>query len=236
MKSKPIAVVGDFDPSNRSHLATNDAISHSAKALGVPVEYCWLGTDEVSAADPVRQLADFSGLWMAPASPYRSMEGALLAIRTARESRSPLLGTCGGFQHIVLEYARSVLGLADAEHEEIMPHASRLFISRLACSLVGRALIVTLDPGSLVARLYGRLNAEEEYFCNFGVNPDYVNVLRSGALQIVGSDDEGEARVVELAEHPFFIGTLFIPQLRSLGTAAHPLVSGFIKACLSETS
>jgi CTP synthase (UTP-ammonia lyase) len=227
-----LAIVGDFNSNNSSHIATNDAILHSSAALGISVESHWVGTEELAAPDGVSRLRGFDGVWIAPSSPYRSMEGALSAIRTARECRIPLLGTCGGFQHIILEYARNVLGFADAEHEESNPNASRLFISRLACSLVGRSMIVRFQPGSLVAQLYGQTSAQEQYFCNFGVNPAYTEKLRSGPLRIVGSDDEGVARVVELAGHPFFVGTLFIPQLTSTPTVPHPVVSGFLQACL----
>ena len=227
-----LAVVGDFNSSNSSHIATNDAILHSSAALGISVEPRWVGTEELIASGGENRLRGFDGVWIAPSSPYRSMDGALSAIRTARECRIPLLGTCGGFQHIILEYARNVLGFADAEHEESNPNASRLFISRLACSLVGRSMTVRFQPGSLVAQLYGQTSAQEQYLCNFGVNPAYTEKLRSGQLRIVGSDDEGVARVVELAEHPFFVGTLFIPQLASTPTVPHPVVSGFLQACL----
>ena len=80
-----------------------------------------------------------------------------------------------------------------------------------------------------------RTDITEQYYCNFGVNPDYVGTLRSGALQIVGSDDEGEVRVVELAGHPFFVGTLFVPQHRSTPSEPHPLVSAFVEAAGQES-
>jgi CTP synthase (UTP-ammonia lyase) len=162
------------------------------------------------------------------------MEGALTAIQLARGQRIPLLGTCGGFQHIILEYARNMLGFADAEHEESSPQASRRFISRLSCSLVGRTGNITLKPDSLVARTYGRTRIEEQYRCNFGLNPEYVDALCSSALRIVGLDNDGAVRVVELAEHPFFVGTLFVPQHISSPSAPHPLVSGFVKASLGS--
>lgn len=92
-------------------------------------------------------------------------------------------------------------------------------------------MTITLPPGSLVARSYGRTKVPEQYRCNFGVNPEYEDVLRSSALRIVGSDDEGVVRVVELADHPFFVGTLFVPQLTSAQSSPHPLVSGLLKAC-----
>jgi CTP synthase (UTP-ammonia lyase) len=159
------------------------------------------------------------------------MEGALAAIGMARERNIPLLGTCGGFQHIVLEYARNVLGFADAEHEESAPEASRLFISRLACSLVGRTMDITLAPDSTLARIYGRTAIQEEYLCNFGVNPEYIDRLCAGPLKTAASDAEGLVRAVELTSHPFFIGTLFLPQHRSTATTPHPLVSAFLQAC-----
>ncbi len=226
-----IAIIGDFDPNNRSHVATSEAIGHSLIALNLAVEHQWIGTEHVAAPGGVDQLAGLNGLWIAPASPYKSMEGALLAIRRAREAQVPLLGTCGGFQHIILEYARNVLGITDAQHEESEPNAPRLIISRLACSLMGRMMTIKLKAGSLAARSYGRTTIQEQYHCNFGVNPDYIKTLRSSSLRIVGSDDEGEVRVVELAEHPFFIGTLFLPQLSSTTSQPHPLVSAFVRAC-----
>jgi CTP synthase (UTP-ammonia lyase) len=163
------------------------------------------------------------------------MRGALNAIRRARESGVPLLGTCGGFQHIVLEYARHVLGFTDAAHAEYDPYASSLFISRLACSLVGRSLAITLQPESLVARAYGATTVTEGYYCNFGVNPDYAAMLASSGLAVVGSDAEGEVRVVELRGHPFFVGTLYVPQLRSQPEQPHPLITGFLHASLQHS-
>ena len=228
----PIAIVADFDARSKSHIATNEASAHSAAALGVAVAPQWIGTAELSS-DGVARLAGVRGIWIGPGSPYASMEGALAAIRFARERGVPLLGTCGGFQHIILEYARNVLGVANAEHEETAPQASTLFISRLACSLVGRTMTINLAPGSKLAGIYGRTSVEEEYLCNFGVNPKREEALRSGPLRPVASDAEGVIRAVELPGHPFFIGTLFLPQHRSKPTQSHSLITAFWKACLA---
>ena len=127
----------------------------------------WLPNTSLDAPDAMQALALFGGLWVAPGSPYQSMSGALRAIRFARESGLPLLGTCGGFQHIILECARHVLGFSDATHAEYDPYASSLFISRLTCSLVGRALVISLQPGSLVARTYGATSVTEQYYCRW---------------------------------------------------------------------
>src|SRR5437763_1442167 len=98
------------------------------------------------------------------------MEAALQAIRYARERSVPLLGTCGGCQHIVIEYARHVLGVTDAQHAEYDPYASTLFVTPLSCSLVGQRLPIHLTPGSCTSAFYGgKTEVEENYYCNFGL-------------------------------------------------------------------
>jgi CTP synthase (UTP-ammonia lyase) len=233
-RSLSIAIVADFNSESKSHIATNDAVAHSAGALGLNVQPTWIATSDLASGDVAKRLAGFAGIWIGPGSPYASMDGALSAIRFARERRMPLLGTCGGFQHIVIEYARNVLGFTDAEHEESAPDAPRHVISRLACSLVGRTMTITLEPGSALAEIYGQSTVKEEYLCNFGVNPAYVDALRGGPLRVAASDAEGSVRAIELPGHPFFAGTLFLPQHRSTSTAPHPLVSRFLNVCATR--
>lgn len=129
--------------------------------------------------------------------------GALEGIRWVRQSRKPFLGTCGGFQHVVLEYARNVLGIHEAQHEEYDPYASKLIVSRLPCSLVGKRLLIELSPDSLVYKCYGIGTVEEEYYCNFGLNPSYQQLLHENGLLTVGLDSEGEARILELRDTAF---------------------------------
>lgn len=158
------------------------------------------------------------------------MDKTLWAIRYARENKVPCLGTCGGFQHMILEYARHVLGFEDAQSQENDPYASSLFISQLACSLAGRAMELTFTKGSQIAEIYDSLSAVEQYYCNFGLNPKHVCDLKSNSLKVTGADSEGDVRVIELPEHPFFIGTLFVPQARSVPDAPHPVVTAFLEA------
>jgi CTP synthase (UTP-ammonia lyase) len=93
---------------------------------------------------------------------------------------------------------------------------------------------LTFKAESRVAEHYGNTSATEQYTCSFGVNPERVAQLKTGPLQVSGSDAEGEVRVIELPEHPFFIGTLFVPQLRSLPGRPHPLISAFVRAALKR--
>src|SRR5689334_4524942 len=104
-----IAIVGDFQPEHDTHPATRAAIGHASARSGHDHEAVWVATPDV-AGRAAEVLAGFHGVWIAPGSPYASMQGALDAITWAREERVPLLGTCAGFQHIVLEHGRNVLG------------------------------------------------------------------------------------------------------------------------------
>jgi CTP synthase (UTP-ammonia lyase) len=226
-----IAILGEYDADFPPHAATNAAILHSCKHLDADARGVWLSTQDAH----VETLRDYAGIWVAPGSPYKNMENTLSAIQYARENGVPCFGTCGGFQHIVIEYARNVLGYKDAQHAEYDPYASNLFISSLACALAGKEMNLRFVPGSRVAEIYGALEAKEHYYCNFGVNPTVIQLLKQGSLQVVGSDSEGEIRVVELPNHPFFVATLFVPQTRSRTDCPHPLVTAFIERAVSET-
>ena len=103
-------------------------------------------------------------------------------------------------------------------------------ITALACSLVGQRDVVRLRAGTLAARLYGCGEASEDYFCNYGVNPDYQQSLEIGGLRVSGVGTGGEVRIVELPGHPFFLATLFLPQARSVPGRTHPLLAGYAAA------
>ena len=97
-------------------------------------------------------------------------------------------------------------------------------------SLVGRQMTIAFVAGSRVAGFYGTATADEEYYCNFGVNPEFLPLFAGSEFRIAGSDQEGEARVMEISSHPFFVGTLFVPQTRSTANVPHSLVSAFVRA------
>ena len=110
-----VAVVGDYQPDHETHPQTTVAVERAGAALGVAPAVSWIGTSD---AEGLAGLEEFDGVWIAPRRPYRSLDGALAAITFARTSGVPLLGTCAGFQHIVLEFTRSVVGDAAAQHAE----------------------------------------------------------------------------------------------------------------------
>src|SRR5215469_11314756 len=116
-----VALVGDFNPSVTAHQAIPLALGLAAAHHQVHIDPVWVPTVQIRDADA--DLAEFQGIWCVPASPYENTEGALDAIRFARERHVPFLGTCGGFQHALIEYARNVLGIAGAAHRELDPSA-----------------------------------------------------------------------------------------------------------------
>jgi CTP synthase (UTP-ammonia lyase) len=103
-------------------------------------------------------------------------------------------------------------------------------VTPLACSLVGTQQTVSITPGTQAARLYGVVEATEDYYCNYGVNPAYRRRLEEGGMRVSGVGAEGEIRIVELPNHRFFMATLFLPQTRSPATRPHPLLVGFATA------
>lgn len=100
--------------------------------------------------------------------------------------------------------------------------------------MAGRAMQLTFEPNSQVAAIYGATTAIEQYYCNFCINPDTIETLKQGLMHISGADAEGEIRVIEWPGHPFFIGTLFVPQVRSTPQQPHPLVEAFLSAAASN--
>ena len=123
-----------------------------------------------------------------------------------------------------------MLGIQDAEHEEIAPEASCLVISKLTCSLVGTTQTITLVPGTLAHRAYGETVVMEQFACNYGLNPAYREHISAGGLQVTGLDPTGEVRIVELREHRFFMATLFLPQVSSGPDRPHPLIMAYLQA------
>ncbi|MCI0489146.1 MAG: CTP synthase [Blastocatellia bacterium] len=228
-----VGIIADYDPDFRPHRKANEVLTHSAKALSAPLEASWLPTEELTSEASLTRLEKFDALWCGPGSPYKSLQGALNAIRFARERDYPFIGTCAGFQHIVLEYAINVLGIEDAASEEYNPDGSKLFISRLACSVAGKTLKIKVKPDTLARATYGRQEINEHYYCNFGLNPAFQSQLEAGGLKVSGIDDDGEARILELRDRRFFIATLFVPQLFEENEGPHPLIVAYLEAAMA---
>jgi CTP synthase (UTP-ammonia lyase) len=137
----------------------------------------------------------------------------------------------------VLEHARNRLGLVDADHAESNPDAALPLIAPLACSLVGANGVVRFVPGSRLRRIHEADEATESYHCRYGISPAHERKLATGSLRVAAVDVEGQTRAVELDDHPFFVATLYQPELSALsGGDAHPLIVAFVRASAARAT
>ena len=237
-----IGILGDFNPEFRSHQATNESLQHAAAKLNLPVESAWISTPSVVEPDAQRMLESFDGIWAAPGSPYKSFDGMLKGIEFARRRDWPFLGTCGGFQYALIECARNVLGIKDADTAENNSGSKNIVIYPVACAvpkrgedapkLSGPIPEIQLRPGSYLQSFYMKDTVEEEFFCNFEVNPDYEWAAMEAGFPVVARGPQGEIRAIESPTHLFYIATLFQPQLSSKPKKPHPLVLAFVQAAM----
>lgn len=225
-----IALLGDYQPTVIAHQAIPKALELAARDAGLDLTFDWLHSSTLAVRTDAIHAAD--GFWCVPASPYADTQAVLSVIRRARESHTPYLGTCGGFQHALLEFAHNVLHL-EATHAELEPDSTHPLIAPLSCALVEASGSIRLSPDSLLARAYGSTEVVEEYHCSFGLASEYEKRLEQGGLSMVGRDPMGGVRAVELSSHPFYVATLFQPERAALHGQTPPVVRAFVSACVT---
>jgi len=214
-----VGLIGDLNEAQRAH----QAIPKTLQAVS-EVECVWIPTESAGTD----ALTGYDGFWCVPGMPYRNAEGAMRAIQYARMTRTPFLGTSAGFQYAIVEFARHVLGLVEADHQKSNPKTSVPLISPLGCALAGVQARVRFMDGSHLRKAYGAPESVEEYHCSFGVNGRYRRLLEGNDLYVAAIDDQHEIRAVELDGHPFFVATLFQPEMRA---GKSPIVEAFVHTC-----
>lgn len=226
-----VALIGDYNPSVTAHIAIPKAVEIASQKNNHCVEGIWIETENLAENIP-QLLAEYSGIWCVPGSPYKNADGTLSAIQYARERKVPFLGTCGGYQHAVLEYAR-VLGFVEADNVEVNPDTSMPLIAPLSCALVEATGDIMFSPKSKIGQLYSAERATEKYHCSYGLNTGYVSIFADSDLVVTGVDLQGDPRAIELKNHPFFIGTAYQPERSALLNESHPLITAFVKAAIA---
>jgi CTP synthase (UTP-ammonia lyase) len=161
-----IGIIGDFNTEFPSHHATTNSLQHAARKLNFTVESEWIPTSSLTSSASEKTLESFDGLWAAPGSPYKSFDGMLKGIEFARRRNWPFLGTCGGFQYALIEFARNVLGIADADSAENNSGSKNIVIYPVSCAvpdrkgkapkLSGAVPEIRLRPGSYLQSFYGK--------------------------------------------------------------------------------
>jgi CTP synthase (UTP-ammonia lyase) len=235
-----IGILGDFDPKAPNLPAVPKALEHAGAKLDLVIETEWLPTPSLLDSTATKKLESFDGLWAAPGSPYKSMDGMLKGIEFARRRDWPFLGTCAGFQYALIECARNVLGIKDADTAENQSGSKNIVVYPVACAVPNRTknapklsgLIpeIRLRPGSYLQSFYGKDVIQEEFFCNYELNPDFEWASIEAGFPVAARGAGGEVRAIESPTHRFFIATLFQPQLSSKPQHPHPLVIAFVQA------
>ena len=230
-----IALVTDWSTSpvdrrSPSHFRTPKLLEKLRDDEGLPLDMVFVGTEDVADA----RLDECDGVWLLPGSPYHSEAGAVEAVRIAREHDVPFMGTCGGFQHALMEYAKHICGLADVGHAEQVASADNMIIIELACSLFEQQAAIEVMPDTLAGRSLGATRAVEKFRCSYGANPEYVETLRAHGMHFTGQSDEGDVRIAELPGNRFFMATLFQPELAGEDGYCHPIVRAFASAAIEH--
>lgn len=234
MQVTHIALVGDFDPEVIAHQGIKASFALWNTSTNHRLEPIWTGTDTITPGDK-SLLSPFKGIWCVPASPYKSTDGALWAIQYARTHSIPFFGSCGGFQHALLEYARNVLQLTSANHTELDSSTDFPLLHRMHCSLVEKSQkIIATGAGRFTSFYGGASEGSEQFHCSYGLNPRYENLFNQSSLQITARSEDNEVRAIELLDHPFYLGTLFQPERKALTGHLHPLVRSFFSAAATQ--
>lgn len=224
-----IGIIGEFNPGYYTHLALNKAFTHSADFLQKRFSLEWIPTDLLPEFFD-KEILSLDGVLMSMGTPYSDMDSALKVIKYARENDVPLMAICGGFQHVLIEYARNVKSIENAEHEETSPGVENLLITSLSCTLVGKTenLRVT-DKNSKLFQILETENFEGKYHCNYGLNKKFEEILFDETLVSTVVNEDNEIRAIEIKGHKFFIATLFQHQLYSDEGNPSKLLTAFIE-------
>jgi CTP synthase (UTP-ammonia lyase) len=219
-----IGIIGDLNPDSETHIATDQCLELAASRLELDIRAEWIPTNAILKTD-----LDSFDAFIVNTGVYEDRDSVLCALRMTRESKIPTLAACGGFQHMIIEYARNVLNLRDVGHAEFDSDSTAHIIVPLQCSLRGQEGDISVLRSSQVGRLYQIEKTTEKFYCSFGINQKYLEALEQSPLRVVGTDEHGLVRITELSDHPFFIGTLFVPHARALRGESHPLIDGLVE-------
>jgi CTP synthase len=237
-----IGIVGKYVEYEDSYKSLKEALVHGALAHNLKLNLNWIEAEGLEAGDRTNdeQLADYDGILVPGGFGKRGIEGMLIAIRYAREKKVPYFGICLGMQTACIEFARNVCGLADANSSEFDPATPHRVIYKLrelrgVEELGGTmrlgAWTCKIEPGTLAHKIYGQLEISERHRHRYEFNREYEETLTAGGLRISGSTPDGTyVEMIELPDHPHFIGCQFHPEFKSKPLEPHPLFKTFVGA------
>ncbi|MEM4080482.1 MAG: CTP synthase, partial [Metallosphaera sp.] len=234
-----VGLVGKYTKLKDSYLSIKEAIYHASASLGIIPELVWIESSELEKENPERLLKQTDGIIVLPGFGSRGTEGKIKAITYARTNNVPFLGICFGLQLAVVEFARNVVGLEDANSTEINPSTKHPVVTLLdeqkrVTQFGGTMRLgsqkINLVRGTLASSIYGSDVIYERHRHRYEVNPAYVDVLQKHGLIVSGISDNGLVEMIELKDHRFFIATQAHPEFKSRPLKPASLFVGFLKA------
>ena len=239
-----IGIVGKYTDLKESYKSLNEALMHGGIANDVRVTLKYVDSQDVESQGAPALLGDVDAVLVPGGFGVRGTEGKVAAVRYARERKVPFFGICLGLQMAVVEFARDVLGLAGAnsvEFDEKTPHPvislleSQVQVLDKGGTMRLGAYACVLKSGSLAARLYGKDEISERHRHRYEVNNSYRSRLSDGGMLVSGHNPElNLVEMIELPDHPYFVGCQFHPEFKSKPFAPHPLFNGFIRAAVEH--
>jgi CTP synthase len=238
-----VAVVGKYTQLVDSYKSVHEALIHGGIANAAGVEISWVGSDSFTSMETAEHiLSEYDALLVPGGFGVRGVDGMVTAIRHARESGLPFFGICLGMQTAIIEFARNVVGLPESHSREFDPQCadpvislmeSQQHVTDMGGTMRLGAYPCRLQPGSRVAEIYGESEISERHRHRYEVSNAYRDRFIEHGLTLSGiSPDETLVEMVELSDHPWYIGCQFHPELKSRPTRPHPLFASFIKAAV----
>ncbi len=239
-----IGVVGKYTTNGDAYHSIEEALIHGGIAHNARVEVCWIESVDLESKEVSNQLESLDGLIVAPGFGERGVDGKIRAIQYARENALPFLGICFGMQLAVVEFARNVCGITGANSQEIEPGISDAVVHLLPeqkdVSAKGGTMRLGSYPcnvvrGTLAEKLFGAVKITERHRHRFEVNNDFREQLAAAGMICSGvSPDYRLVEMIEVTNHPYFIGTQAHPEFKSRPNRAHPLFKGLVGAALDH--
>lgn len=243
-KKVTIGLVGKYIELKDSYKSIAESFEHSGAANECEVDIRWIHSEKLNDDNIAEKLKNLDGVLVAPGFGSRGIEGKITAVKYARESGLPFLGICLGMQCAVIEYARNVLGWENAHSTEIQKRCEKPVIdlmeeqksiTNLGGTMRLGSYACELEDGSHIAEAYGQKEINERHRHRFEFNSKYLEDFESNGMKATGKNPEtGLVEVVEVENHPWFVGAQFHPEYKSTVEAPHPLFIGFVKAALKN--